>query len=91
MSRSPGFGKRSRATGPGSAQAQRRFVLRQERGAAPLGLLVCVGICASFFVATAFFEDMGSRPGGLDPRVAAWAANVVFGVVGVAGLARARV
>jgi lipopolysaccharide export system permease protein len=67
------------------------FVLEQGRGGGPLGLIVCIGICALFFVANALFEDMGARPGGLSPVVAAWLANGVFGAAGGVAFARARV
>jgi lipopolysaccharide export LptBFGC system permease protein LptF len=57
------------------------FVLRGDPGdksAAALGLLACIGMCALFFLVTAFFEDMGNRPGGIPPPLAAWLANLVF-------------
>jgi lipopolysaccharide export system permease protein len=55
------------------------FVLRGDKGAAAIGLIVCIGVCALFFLLTAFFEDLGSRPGGLvPPPLAAWLANLVF-------------
>jgi hypothetical protein len=67
------------------------FVIAQGRSGGPLGLIVCIGICALFFVANALFEDMGARPGGLSPVVAAWLANGVFGAAGAIAFARARV
>jgi lipopolysaccharide export LptBFGC system permease protein LptF len=67
------------------------FVLKPGKGGPTLGLLLCMGLCALFFVTTSLFEDMGSRPGGLDPVVAAWVSNIVFGIAGVIGFIRARV
>jgi lipopolysaccharide export system permease protein len=64
------------------------FVLRGDKGAAALGLIVCIGFCALFFLLTAFFEDMGARPGGIPPIVAAWLANICFLVPGLAAFAR---
>lgn len=67
------------------------FVLRPEKQAAVLGLLGCLGLCALFFVVTSVGEDMGGRPGGPPPLVAAWAANAVFGAAGVAAFLRLKV
>jgi lipopolysaccharide export system permease protein len=67
------------------------FVLRGDPGdksAAALGLLVCIAFCALFFLATAFFEDMGSRPGGIPPILAAWLANLVFLAPGLISFTR---
>ncbi len=67
------------------------FVLRGDPGdksAAALGLLVCIAFCALFFLATALFEDMGSRPGGIPPVLAAWLANLLFFGPGLIGFSR---
>jgi lipopolysaccharide export system permease protein len=67
------------------------FVLRGDPGdksAAALGLLACIAFCALFFLATAFFEDMGSRPGGIPPILAAWLANLVFLSPGLVAFSR---
>jgi lipopolysaccharide export system permease protein len=59
------------------------FVIRGDKGAAALGLLACIGLCAFFFIVTAFCEDMGSRPGGPDPTLCAWLPNIAFGLPGL--------
>lgn len=64
------------------------FVLRGDKSAAAVGLLVCIGLCALFFLVTAVFEDMGSRPGGIPAPLAAWLANIVFFVPGFAAFLR---
>ncbi|MEZ0229355.1 MAG: LptF/LptG family permease [Planctomycetota bacterium] len=64
------------------------FVLRGDKSAAAVGLLVCIGICLLFFLVTALFEDMGARPGGIHPLLAAWLANIVFLVPGLAAFLR---
>lgn len=64
------------------------FVLRGDKSAAAVGLLVCIGMCLLFFLLTALFEDMGARPGGIPPLLAAWLANVTFLVPGLAAFAR---
>jgi lipopolysaccharide export system permease protein len=60
------------------------FVLRGDKTDAASGVLACIGICALFFLATAFCEDMGARPGGVHPVLAAWLPNIVFGLPGFA-------
>jgi lipopolysaccharide export system permease protein len=64
------------------------FVLRGDKGAAAVGLIVCIALCAVFFLLTAVFEDMGSRPGGIPPQLAAWLANIVFLLPGLAAFLR---
>lgn len=64
------------------------FVLRGDKSAAAVGMLACIGICALYFLAAAFCEDWGSRPGGLPPWVAAWLPNALFGTVGLIALLR---
>ncbi len=64
------------------------FVLRGDKSAAAVGLLVCIGLCLLFFLLTALFEDMGARPGGIPPLLAAWLANLVFLVPGLATFLR---
>jgi lipopolysaccharide export system permease protein len=55
------------------------FVLRGDKSAAAIGLMVCIALCALFFILTAFFEDLGARPsGGVPPWLAAWLANLTF-------------
>ncbi|MBI3725261.1 LptF/LptG family permease [bacterium] len=68
------------------------FVLRGDKGdkaQATIGVLACMGICALFFLVTAFCEDMGARPGGAHPRLAAWLPNLLFGVPGIVAFLRA--
>lgn len=67
------------------------FVLQEQRAGPAIGLLACMALCALFFVTNAMFEDMGARPGHLDPAIAAWVADAVFGAIGAIALARKQV
>jgi lipopolysaccharide export LptBFGC system permease protein LptF len=64
------------------------LVLRGDKAAAALGFLACTGLCALFFLATAFCEDLGTRPGGPPPALAVWLPNVAFGVPGLVAFLR---
>jgi lipopolysaccharide export LptBFGC system permease protein LptF len=59
------------------------FMFRGDKGAAALGILICIGVCALFFIVTAFSEDLGSKEYGPHPLIAAWLPNVLFGIPGL--------
>ncbi len=54
---------------------------RSGRVAARVGALALVAICASFFVLTFIFADLGAR-GAIPPAAAAWVPVVLYGVGG---------
>jgi lipopolysaccharide export LptBFGC system permease protein LptF len=64
------------------------FVMRGDAREAAFGLLGCIAICALFFLATAFCEDWGSRPGNDFPKLAAWLPNLLFGGAGLIAFLR---
>lgn len=59
------------------------FVLRGDKGAAALGILICIAVCALFFIASAFSEDLGAKQWGPPPLLAAWLPDVLFGLPGL--------
>jgi lipopolysaccharide export LptBFGC system permease protein LptF len=64
------------------------FMLRGDKSAAALGVIISIAVCALFFIATAFCEDVAAKPWGPPPALGAWLPNILFGVPGTLAFAR---